>query len=114
MHAQFSRIKIVTRQFHIDDYEGNTGIGYYVIIGWYLMVQPGIISNFKYNFFEWDGATLTTKEPYNVPSKPNITNFKMWETVIKGLILVGMVRNVKVDMIEIIEYIVNQRKILEM
>ena len=57
----FFSINITTNQFHIDNKYGNIGIFYEMIIGQYLMVQPGLISNIKCNNLECDCASLFMK-----------------------------------------------------
>ena len=56
---QFSNRKIITHRFHIDNAQGDTGVGYEMIIVHYLMVQLGLKENFGRQILEW-GETETT------------------------------------------------------
>ena len=55
----FSISKIILLQFNIDNNESELGIGYGKIIGHYMMVQLGLLDNFKRQVFQWYGATVT-------------------------------------------------------
>ena len=57
--SEFSIRNIILRQFHVDNNEGESGIGYYMIIGLDLMVQLGLSVDFKRQFLQWDGVTVT-------------------------------------------------------
>ena len=59
----FSRRKVTTHRFNINEYKGDTGIGYVMITGKQLMAKIGLIADFMHNYLEWYGATLTTKYP---------------------------------------------------
>ena len=69
----FSIRKKITQQFHINDNEGDKVIGYEIIIICYLMVQLGLISNFKHTFLEWDNYVVAMQYPGNLLGKPNLT-----------------------------------------
>ena len=58
---EFSGSKIINQRFHIDNDEGESGIGYDTIIGSELMVQLGLTSDFKCQVLQWDGATVLMK-----------------------------------------------------
>ena len=47
----------------------STGIGYDMIIVRDLMLQPGILDEFKHQFIQWDGATVPIKEPSSLLGK---------------------------------------------
>ena len=46
LNARFSSIKIIYRQFNVDNNEGDSLIGYDIIIGCDLMVQIGLMVDF--------------------------------------------------------------------
>ena len=54
---EFSSSKIINHRFHINKYEGESGIGYDMVIGCNLMVKLGLTADFKRQFLQWDGAT---------------------------------------------------------
>ena len=56
---QFSNRKIITHCFHIGNTQGDTGIGYVMIIGHDLMFQLGLKEKFGRQLLEW-GKTETT------------------------------------------------------
>ena len=58
---EFSITKIITNQFYINDGEGDTLMGYEIIIGRDLMVQFEMISYFKRKSVEWYGGVVTMK-----------------------------------------------------
>ena len=47
------------------------------------MVQLGMLDNFKRQVFQWDGATLSMKEPSRMIWKSYLTSRKMQEVVIQ-------------------------------
>ena len=46
--SEFSKIKLITHRFHIDNMQGDAGIGYDIITVRDLMVQLGPKANFGY------------------------------------------------------------------
>ena len=58
---EFSSSNIIDRRFHVNNYRGESGIGYGMIIGHELMVQLGLAANFKRQFFQWDGSIVPMK-----------------------------------------------------
>ena len=60
---EFSRRKIMSHHFHIDNNEGESGIGYDMTIVRDLMVQIGLLDNFKCQLLQWYGDTVPMKEP---------------------------------------------------
>ena len=58
---EFSISKIILHQFHVDNNEGELGVGYDMIIGRDLMVQLGLSANFKNEVLQWDGITVPMK-----------------------------------------------------
>ena len=61
--TQISHKGLDPRNFHVDKYEGKSGIGYGMIIACNLTVQLGLSSNFKNNVLKWYGVTVPMKEP---------------------------------------------------
>ena len=61
--TDFSSSKIINHRFHADNYQGDLGIGYDMIIGLDLMVQLRPTAKFKCQVLQWDGATVPMKEP---------------------------------------------------
>ena len=49
----------------MDNDEGESGIGFDMIICRYLMVQLGLKENFKCQVLQWDGTNVHMKEPSN-------------------------------------------------
>ena len=47
--------------FHVDNNEGQSVIGYDMIVGRDLILQLGLLAKFKYPFFQWGGATVPMK-----------------------------------------------------
>ena len=43
--------------------KGESENGYYMIIGRELMVQIGLMEDFKRQVLQWDGSSVPTKEP---------------------------------------------------
>ena len=74
---EFSSRKISNHQFHVDNDEDESGIGYDMIIGCDLMVKLGLTADFKHQVLQWDGATLHMKEPINLLVQSNLTKRKM-------------------------------------
>ena len=60
---EFSSSRIISHRFHIDNNEGKSGIGYDMIIGRDMMVQLGLLLEFNRQVFQWDGVTVTMKNP---------------------------------------------------
>ena len=59
--TEFSNKRIITHRFHIDNAQGDTGIGYAMIIGCDLMVKLGPKANFGRQIMEWGKTALTMK-----------------------------------------------------
>ena len=51
-YAIFSGSKIISYQFHIDNNEGESGIGCEIIIGCDLMVHLGLLVDYKYHVLQ--------------------------------------------------------------
>ena len=76
---EFSSSKIIHHCFHVNNDKGNTGVGYYIIIGRDLMVQIGLKSDFKNHVLQWDGATVHMKEPSVMLGQSYLTKRNMRE-----------------------------------
>ena len=67
--SEFYIRKIISQRFHIDKNEGESGIGYDMIIGRALMVQLDLSAEFKRQVLQWYGVTLPMKEPSGMIGK---------------------------------------------
>ena len=74
---------MINHHFHVDNDKGDSGIGYYMIIGRDLMVQLGLTSKFKRQVLQWDGATVHMKEPRSLIGESDITKRNMREVVMQ-------------------------------
>ena len=81
--TELSGRKIINNRLHVDNYEGESGIGYDMIIGHDLMVQLGLTANFKCQFVQWDGNTVHVKESRNFLGQYDLTKRDMHEVVIQ-------------------------------
>ena len=70
---EFSISNIINHQFHVDNDEGELGIGYVMIIGRDLMLQLGLAAYFKHKVLQWDGATIHMTEPRGLLGKAKLT-----------------------------------------
>ena len=68
-------------RFYVDQNEGESVIGYEMIIGHDLMVQLGLSDGFKRQVLEWDDATVTMKEPSGLIGQTYLTSCDMREVV---------------------------------
>ena len=57
----FSNSKIISRRFCVDNDECELVIGYYIIIGRYMMVQLGLTDDIKCQFLSWDDILVFMK-----------------------------------------------------
>ena len=80
---EFSSSKIIEHQFHVKNDKGKSGIGYDMIIGRDLMVQLGILSDFKCQLLQWDGTTVPMKEPSGMIGKSDLNKRKMRKVVMQ-------------------------------
>ena len=81
--TEFSDSKIINHHFHVDNDEGELVIGYYMIIGWDLMVKLGLTADFKRQVLQWDGTTVHMKESRNLLGKSDLTKREMRKVVMK-------------------------------
>ena len=80
---EFCVNKITNHRFHVDNYEGELGISYYMIIGRDLMVQLGLTADFKRQFLQWDGTNVHMKEPSNLIGQTDLTKREICEVVMQ-------------------------------
>ena len=71
--AEFSIRHIISHHFQDDKNKGESGIGYYMIIVFDLVVQIGLSDDFKHQVLKWDGATVLIKEPIGLFGQTDIT-----------------------------------------
>ena len=81
---EFPISKIIHLHSHVNNYKGDLGIGYDMIIGHDLMVQLGLTAEFKRQVLQWDGATLHMKEPSGLLGKYDLNKCKMREVVMQN------------------------------
>ena len=74
---EFSSRKIISHQFHVANDEGDSGIGYVMVIGPNLMVQLGLMSDFKIQFIQWDSAEVTMKDPSGLLGKYDLSKHEI-------------------------------------
>ena len=65
--------------------QGDTQIGYDMIIGHDLMVQLGPKADFGCKILEWDEPVIPMREPGNFLGKPNLTKRDTQEMVMQTL-----------------------------
>ena len=80
---EISRRKNITSCFRIDNKEGDSEIGYDMIIGYVFMLQLGLMNKFIYKSIAWDDYVLSMKETRIFIYKPNLTKREMWDVVIQ-------------------------------
>ena len=72
----FSRI-IITHCFHVENVQGNTCIGYELIIGHDMMVQLALKADFGRQILERDEAIISMKETGSFLFQPDLTRYDM-------------------------------------
>ena len=60
--SEFSSCKIINQRFHVNNYKGELGICYDMFIGSDLMVQLGLMDDFKCQFLRWNGDIAHMEE----------------------------------------------------
>ena len=83
LHARASESKIILHHFHVDNNEGESHIGYDMIISRNRMVKLGHLADFKRHAIQWDCDTVTTKEPSGLLGKTYLTIREMCEVVMQ-------------------------------
>ena len=81
--TELSSSKIINHCFHVDNYKGESGIGYEMIICRHLMVQLVLTANFKNQVLQWYDATVNMKDPSNFIVRSNVTKRKMRKVVMQ-------------------------------
>ena len=71
--SEFSGSKIINHRFHVDNNEGESDIGYDMIIYRDLMVQLGLTADFKRQLLQWNGAIVHRKESRNLLGQSDLT-----------------------------------------
>ena len=79
---EFSSSKIINHCFHVNNDQGESGIGYDMIIGCDLMIQLCLTFDFKHQVLQWYGATVHMKEPSSLLGQSDITKREMHDLVI--------------------------------
>ena len=54
-----------------------------------LMVQLGLLTDFKRRLLKWDGVTVPIKEPRGILGETGLNNHEMWEVVMQNAELVS-------------------------
>ena len=80
---ELSGNKIINRCFHADNHEGESGIGYDMIIFRNLMVQLGLTADFTRQVLQRDGTTVHMKEYSNLLGKSDLTKHEIREVVMQ-------------------------------
>ena len=78
---EFSSSKIINHCFHVNNNKGELVIGYDMIIVRDLMVQIGLMANFKRQVIQWYGAIVHMKEPISFLGKSDLTKRDMRKMV---------------------------------
>ena len=78
---EFSIRNMISYRFNVDNNEGESGIGYDIIIERGLIVQLGLLDDFKHQFLQWYGATVIMKEPIGLLGKIDLISRKINEVV---------------------------------
>ena len=78
---EFSSSKIINNCLRVNNEKGESGIGYYIIIGCELMVQIGLTADLEPQFLKWDGATVHRKERRNLLGQSDLAKGEMREVV---------------------------------
>ena len=81
--VQFYSSKIIQHIFHIDNNESESGIGYYMIIANYLIMQIGLLDDFKHQVIQQDFVIVPMKEPIGLLCQTDLTSCEIREVVIQ-------------------------------
>ena len=79
----FYSIKIISHQYHVGNNEGESVVGYYMIIVRDLMVLIGRLYDFNRQVLQWNSATVPMKEPRGIRGQIDKTSCKMCEVVMQ-------------------------------
>ena len=80
---EFSSSKIIEHRFRVDNDKGELGIGYDMVIIHDLMVQLGLLADFKHQALQWDGITVLVKEPRVLQGQSDLTSHEMCKVLIQ-------------------------------
>ena len=86
---EFSSSNIILHHFQIHNNDGKSVIGYCIIIGHKLMAQIRLLDEFKLPVLQWDGVTVTMKEPRGMIGQTDRTSRDMRDEVIQTAELVS-------------------------
>ena len=67
--SDLSSSKTIEHRFHVGNNKGESGICYGMIIGRDLMVQLGLMADFKRQVLQWDGVIVPIEEPSGLLGK---------------------------------------------
>ena len=81
--TEFSISKIILHPCHVENNEGESGIGYDMIIGRNLMVHLGISDKFKNQVLQRGGAISPMKQPSGIIGQTDLTSCEMFEVAIQ-------------------------------
>ena len=77
----FSISKIILHFFHVDNYEGELGIGYGMIIGREMTVHIVLKSDFKKKCMSWENTAVPMKETSSLIGQYNLKIREMRKVV---------------------------------
>ena len=80
---EVSSNKIINHRFRVNNEKGESGIGYDMIISRDMMVQIGLMDNFKHQVLQWVGATVHMKEPSVLLGQSNIAKREVRKVVMQ-------------------------------
>ena len=80
---EFSGSKVINHRFRVGNDKFESGVGYDMILGHYLMVQLGLTAYFKRRVLQLDGATVHMKDPGILVGQSHLTKCKMREVVMQ-------------------------------
>ena len=75
--------KIINHRFHVDNDEGESCIGYDMIIGREMMAHLDLTADFKRQVLQWDCTTIHMKESRNLLGQSELTKREMHEVVMQ-------------------------------
>ena len=71
--SELSGRKVITHCFHLDNGLVYAGIGYYTIIGRYLIVKLSLKASFGCQIMEWDNTVIPMKDSRKSLGQPDLT-----------------------------------------
>ena len=82
--TDLSSRRVIDHRLHVDNDKVNSGIGYAMIIGRDLIVQLGLMDDFKYQLLQWDDDKVHMKEPRSLLDKSGINKHDMREVFMQS------------------------------